>query len=347
MNASTETLWHYTDGTSSFGPFSTSVIQQLITTGVVAPGFHLRRDWEESWTPLDQVNLDAPPQAAFINVRLAPPDVDEPNYHLARDGAKWGPLRPSELRAMLDSNQAKDSDMVWKEGMTEWLPLGSIPELLKTRHVRSRPPIAPPPQFSQIPKTALSNNRAHHNALPTRFKATPTITLNAASALSFAIFMGCYFAGNRNVGPDGSLFFGLWLLTMVAAIICGAVLHYQLWSLLPQEYRATTPGKAVGLMFIPIYNIFWSFTTWPKLAEGLRHFQERIGQTPANDNKRVASEMAISSAAFFGLILLMMITPFGNYPVSFAVIGYLYLNVHRSSMAFASTANRIAEVCRS
>lgn len=62
MSAQSETLWHYTDGTSTFGPLSTTVIRQLIDTGVIAPGFHLCRDGDEAWTPLANVNLDTAPQ---------------------------------------------------------------------------------------------------------------------------------------------------------------------------------------------------------------------------------------------------------------------------------------------
>lgn len=72
MSIHTENQWHYTDGTSSFGPLSTSVIRQLITTGVIAPGFHLCRDGDEHWTPLDHVNLDVPAPAQM------PPNVPPP-----------------------------------------------------------------------------------------------------------------------------------------------------------------------------------------------------------------------------------------------------------------------------
>lgn len=72
MHASTETLWHYTDGTSTFGPLSTTVIRQLIDTGVIAPGFHLCRDGDEAWTPLANVNFDTAPRP------ILPPTVPPP-----------------------------------------------------------------------------------------------------------------------------------------------------------------------------------------------------------------------------------------------------------------------------
>ena len=37
------------------------------------------------------------------------------------------------------------------------------------------------------------------------------------------------------------------------------ILIYKMWASLSSEYARTTPGKAVGLLFIPIFNLYWVF----------------------------------------------------------------------------------------
>jgi hypothetical protein len=71
-----------------------------------------------------------------------------------------------------------------------------------------------------------------------------------------------------------------------------SLLHYKCWNSLPHQFRATTPGKAVGFMFIPFYNFYWAFTSWPKLSEGLESWQTNAGITPKN-TKGLAITFAI------------------------------------------------------
>ena len=65
------------------------------------------------------------------------------------------------------------------------------------------------------------------------------------------------------------------------------VLYHKMWAAIQDGHARTSPGKAVGFLFIPIFNIYWSFQAiWgfskdfnafvarhsvntPKLPEGL------------------------------------------------------------------------------
>ncbi|NQV24750.1 MAG: hypothetical protein HQ518_10305 [Rhodopirellula sp.] len=62
--------------------------------------------------------------------------------------------------------------------------------------------------------------------------------------------------------------------------ISGAVLVFSLtvlglvwlgrsWSAAPRQYRFTSPSRAVGLMFVPLFNFFWAFHAFPGLAKSL------------------------------------------------------------------------------
>lgn len=72
MNTSAESLWYYTDGSTTFGPFTASVIRQLIDAGVIGQGFHLRREEDDAWSPLTEVKLHESPQC---HAPLVPPPL--------------------------------------------------------------------------------------------------------------------------------------------------------------------------------------------------------------------------------------------------------------------------------
>ncbi len=39
------------------------------------------------------------------------------------------------------------------------------------------------------------------------------------------------------------------------------ILLYRYWRLIPPERAVTTPGKAVGFLFIPVFNLYWMFVS--------------------------------------------------------------------------------------
>ena len=53
-----------------------------------------------------------------------------------------------------------------------------------------------------------------------------------------------------------------------AATICHYVLIYRYWQLIPPELAATTPGRAVGFLFITLFNIYWGFIAFGALGRG-------------------------------------------------------------------------------
>lgn len=65
------------------------------------------------------------------------------------------------------------------------------------------------------------------------------------------------------------MFFWWWLTAALGIPTCGFgflaslvffyILIYQYWCLIPPENAETTPGKAVGFLFIPFYSLYWGF----------------------------------------------------------------------------------------
>jgi hypothetical protein len=52
------------------------------------------------------------------------------SWYYAASGVKNGPVSEDDLRALAASGRLLPTDLVWSEGMTDWLPAASIPGLL-------------------------------------------------------------------------------------------------------------------------------------------------------------------------------------------------------------------------
>ena len=81
----------------------------------------------------------------------------------------------------------------------------------------------------------------------------------------------------------GAMFSAAMLIMMIAypLVIVGTVfmymLLYQLWKLVPRDLARTTPGKAVGLCFIPLFNFYWGFVAFKGLGEDMNKMLQRHG----------------------------------------------------------------------
>lgn len=61
-------------------------------------------------------------------------------WHYGSSAGQHGPVEENELRALIASGNVGPETLVWRDGMSDWLPLGSVPEL----RTGSVSPYAPP-----------------------------------------------------------------------------------------------------------------------------------------------------------------------------------------------------------
>jgi len=70
------------------------------------------------------------------------------------EGQQFGPLEESTLKARVDSGELSSDILVWKEGMSEWLPLAKVPEFSggqRTSSVYAAPNVDPTPTAGYQP----------------------------------------------------------------------------------------------------------------------------------------------------------------------------------------------------
>ncbi len=56
--------------------------------------------------------------------------------------------------------------------------------------------------------------------------------------------------------------FGFSFALLLYILIVSMVLIYKMWDSIQDGYARTTPGKAVGFLFIPVFQIYWMFQVY-------------------------------------------------------------------------------------
>jgi len=71
--------------------------------------------------------------------------------------------------------------------------------------------------------------------------------------------LGVVFALDRAMDEAAPVFFILAFLAMVYGGVMWCIFLHKIWKSIQDGHARTTPGKAVGFLFIPFFNIYWQF----------------------------------------------------------------------------------------
>jgi hypothetical protein len=111
---------------------------------------------------------------------------------------------------------------------------------------------------------------------PIRFTADSTKTL-------FVLFTIFWWVGYPLVavgdlfGPGGLLLILPAASLLIAATVFDCILLYRNWLLLQGHGARTTPGKAVGFCFIPVFCFYWWFVAYAGLARDNNRYMDAAG----------------------------------------------------------------------
>ena len=75
-------------------------------------------------------------------------------------------------------------------------------------------------------------------------------------------------------GPGATLS-GEVAIPMIYLTVVFCILFYKAWSSIQDGHARTTPGKAIGFLFIPFYDIYWIFQAIAGFAMDYNSFTER------------------------------------------------------------------------
>ena len=110
----------------------------------------------------------------------------------------------------------------------------------------------------------------------------------------------------------------------------GVIFKY--WKALPEAHRKTTPGKAVGFLFIPFFNFYWVFVSFPALAKGYYSYGKQVNDPEIKDMSGLGIAYAVLFVVGFWIAsptpaLTALTAGVGIAEVMFLGIGYAALFV--------------------
>ncbi|MGD0077342.1 MAG: zinc-ribbon domain-containing protein [Sedimentisphaerales bacterium] len=103
---------------------------------------------------------------------------------------------------------------------------------------------------------------------------------------------------------------------LVCSVLIELMLFYKMWAAIADTQTSTTPGKAVGFLFIPVFNLYWALNMIMAFAEDYNAFIERRS-LKAND---LPLTLFMLYAFAFMLTMIFVTTPM---LCVFAVVGLI------------------------
>lgn len=81
-------------------------------------------------------------------------------WHVSKAGRQHGPFTSAQLKKLADSGQLAPEDLIWKEGLAEWVAASSVKGLFSEAAVpRTPPPIAKASPVATYPPDDIELNR--------------------------------------------------------------------------------------------------------------------------------------------------------------------------------------------
>lgn len=194
-----------------------------------------------------------------------------------------GPVEEEAISALVAEQKINGATLVWTQGMSTWQPASS------TGLSKYLPPAAIAPVATQVPPPSYV----------AAFK-TPAMEVKELNDL-FMWYWICL---------AGSLVtFGL---SAIASMVLFYILLYRNWQLIQDGYARTTPGKAVGFLFIPFFNFYWIFEAFPGLVKDTNAYIQRHGLPIKLQDAGLATAFCILS--------LLCLIPYLNYVIAVVLL---------------------------
>lgn len=212
-------------------------------------------------------------------------------WYMMSDGQQLGPYSGEQMQQYATEGRIAPESLVWAEGMAEWAQASQVPGLLPqaatakpatTQTAVAKPSWAPPGARPASTASPYATPQTSISAAPTG-GAYPMLPIKAASfglwmwtfigvfltlilAIVFAV-MGATSTAAPGADPSAAamplMLAGLMYLACIACMVVSSIFFliniYRAWSCLAAGVPSTSPGKAIGFLFIPFFNLYWIF----------------------------------------------------------------------------------------
>jgi hypothetical protein len=133
------------------------------------------------------------PAAPITPSPQSPPNIPQAGavpqqWYYVKNGQRQGPVSTDQIKQLLASGSLQPSDLVWKEGMSQWTAASTIKELLPAPAMPS-PQVPPPvPTVSNIPPIPATAVTADQSSLLGQPTAAPALWNPQAAGFWSVVF---------------------------------------------------------------------------------------------------------------------------------------------------------------
>lgn len=214
-------------------------------------------------------------------------------YFLYANGQQTGPFTFAQVR----EQRITRATMVWYEGLSGWVGAEQVEELKDLLGSSA----APPPPNGPAPAAASpsaantdggvvpgypSNERLagqisrHHQLMIVFLLSWVGFAVIFVILLVFTIAM----QSEEAIAGVGIIGGALLLALIILQIVHFCKFHYRCWevAIARTGVRDTSPDMAVGLLFIPLFNLFWNFRSYHQLTQLLERAYNERGLPPVD-----------------------------------------------------------------
>jgi hypothetical protein len=187
-----------------------------------------------------------------------------------------GPVSEEVVRDLINQNIITPNTLVWREGMSNWQPAAAV-ELQPLFSTHGPPPVGPPPGPHRADRPApLTPSVAAVNNIESLFRWF-WILLAAMGAVAVFLLIGGLTRNNALIMMSTVMI----IIIVIGGSICYCVMLYKFWGFIQDGEVRTTPGKAVGFLFIPFFNFYWIFPAIHGLSQDMNNYI-RTRNIPSN-----------------------------------------------------------------
>lgn len=97
-------------------------------------------------------------------------------WYYSKNSTQLGPISEAEIREKIASGEIGAADMVWKEGMSDWLPVSGVPDL-STSLSTQQPPMMGQPSPYQPPASSPYQPMAAGGDIPNYLWQSIVVTI--------------------------------------------------------------------------------------------------------------------------------------------------------------------------
>ena len=169
------------------------------------------------------------------------------SWYYYQNNQQVGPVEETTIRDLIASRVITHDTLVWGDGMETWQPITTTP-------LATMLPVAPPSQPMQAQSMQMQPGYA---AAPAAMAAGLPAERIKRISLFFTLWWIFAVAGIVLCATIVGIIVGVPIL--IAAAVFYFIMLYRLWQTVQDGRARTTPGKAIGFLFIPFFNIYWQF----------------------------------------------------------------------------------------